>query len=157
MKKATRHETREFLLQALYARSLSGASFDVQAFAASYYDDRFQGVPDAPYFTQAFSGIIEKEGQLLAIVAKFAPKFDVSIMPTMNILPIFIAAYEMLYFSGDAIPEKVSIDEAIELAKKFCDDGAKGMVNGVLNALKDAKDATKTEVEASTSQIKHIF
>lgn len=61
MKKATRHETREFLLQALYARSVGGESFDVRTFASSYYDERFVGVPDTPYFMVMFPGIIEKE------------------------------------------------------------------------------------------------
>jgi N utilization substance protein B len=41
--------------------------------------------------------------------------------------------YEMLYVSD--IPSKVTINEAIELAKKFDDEKSYSFVNGVLNAL----------------------
>lgn len=44
-----------------------------------------------------------------------------------------IATCELLYF--DDIPPKVSIDEAIELAKEFSDQDAKRFVNGVLDAI----------------------
>ena len=157
MKKATRHETREFLLQALYARSVGGESFDALSFSDSYYDERYEGISETPYFQKMFAGIIEKESELLALITKFAPKFDVSIMPTVNILPIFIAAYEMLYFADEAIPEKVSIDEAIELAKKFSDDGAKALVNGVLNSVKNEKENIIRELDSFVSPPKRIF
>lgn len=44
-----------------------------------------------------------------------------------------IATCELLYF--DDIPPKVSIDEAIELAKEFSDEDARRFVNGVLDAI----------------------
>lgn len=92
-----------------------------------------------PYFQAMFAGVVEREGELLTIVHKYAPKFDIATMPVGNLLPIMIASYEMLYLTTDTIPEKVSINEAIELAKTFSDDMARTMVNGVLNALKDEK------------------
>ena len=45
-----------------------------------------------------------------------------------------IAVYEML-FEKD-IPAAVSINEAIELSKKYDDEKAKRFINGVLNAVK---------------------
>jgi N utilization substance protein B len=83
--------------------------------------------------------VIEKERELLTIIHKYAPKFDITTMPVGNLLPIMIASYEMLYLTMDTIPEKVSINEGIELAKIFSDDTARTMVNGVLNTLKDEK------------------
>lgn len=58
-----------------------------------------------------------------------------------------IASYEMLYLTIDTIPEKVSMDEAIELSKTFSDENARTMVNGVLNALKNEKDTIRVELE----------
>ena len=60
-------------------------------------------------------------------------------MPLINILPIAIAAYEMLYLKSEEIPEKVSINEAIELAKRFSDDASRELVNGVLGKVRDEK------------------
>lgn len=44
-----------------------------------------------------------------------------------------LGAYEMLWESQ--IPRAVVIDEAVELAKRFCSDEAGALVNGVLGAL----------------------
>lgn len=44
-----------------------------------------------------------------------------------------IAIYELLYI--DDIPESVSINEAVELAKKFGDDQSGKFVNGVLSKI----------------------
>ena len=46
---------------------------------------------------------------------------------------IRLAAYEIMYMSD--IPSRVSINEAIELAKKFDDEKSYSFVNGVLNAV----------------------
>ncbi len=71
-------------------------------------------------------------------------------MPVTNLLPIMIASYEMLYLTMDTIPEKVSINEGIELAKMFSDDTARTMVNGVLNALKDDKTTIVEIIKTDT-------
>ena len=47
-----------------------------------------------------------------------------------------LAVYEMLFC--DDIPASVSINEAVELTKKFDDPKAKAFVNGVLNSVKNA-------------------
>ncbi len=44
-----------------------------------------------------------------------------------------LAVYEMKY--DDRVPEAVAINEAVELAKKYGQDGAGSFVNGVLSKL----------------------
>lgn len=41
-----------------------------------------------------------------------------------------IAVYELMF--EEAVPERVAINEAVELSKKYCDEDAKGFVNAVL-------------------------
>lgn len=147
MIKVSRRKTRSCLLQALYARSMGGENFQETYFLQTFFDEATLASLDTPYFQAMFSGIIEKEGELLSIIHKYAPKFDIASMPVGNLLPIMIAAYEMLYLTLDAIPEKVSINEAVELSKTFSDDTARTMVNGVLNALKDEKTTIIEEVK----------
>ena len=65
-------------------------------------------------------------------------------MPVANILPVFIAGYEMLFLEGEKIPEKVSLNEAIELTKTFSDDSARLLVNGILNAVMQSKNELHT-------------
>ncbi|MBQ8005623.1 MAG: transcription antitermination protein NusB, partial [Clostridia bacterium] len=46
-----------------------------------------------------------------------------------------LAVYE-LAFAVD-IPSRVTINEAVELAKKYDDEKAKAFINGILNAVKN--------------------
>ena len=46
-----------------------------------------------------------------------------------------LAVYEMLYVKE--IPAVISINEAVELSKKYDDPKAKSFINGVLNKVKD--------------------
>ncbi len=41
-----------------------------------------------------------------------------------------IAVYELLY--DEEVPDRVAINEAVELTKSYCDESAKGFVNAVL-------------------------
>ena len=50
-----------------------------------------------------------------------------------------VAVYEMLF--EEAIPYSVTINEAVELTKKFDDEKARPFVNGVLNAVYKEKSA----------------
>jgi N utilization substance protein B len=146
MSKISRPKTRRFLFQALYSRIHLGSSFDKNTFIDSFFEEDYAGVIDMTYFEEVFSGIISREAELIHIIERFAPKFDVSLMPAGNLLPIFIAVYEMLYLKCDTIPLKVSIDEALELAKLYSDDKGRVLVNGVLNSFKDQIEPVKKEL-----------
>lgn len=61
-----------------------------------------------------------------------------------------IALSEMLYTKDLDIPESVSVNEAIELAKRFSDDHGKGFINGSLSTFLREREkllATKKEVD----------
>jgi N utilization substance protein B len=49
-------------------------------------------------------------------------------MNIINILPIYISLAE-IFFLDEEIPIKVSVNEAIELAKFYSDDSSKKIVN----------------------------
>ena len=61
-----------------------------------------------------------------------------------------LAVYEMLY--DDTIPEKVSVNEAVELAKKFGGNESPAFVNGVL-AKFIPKEGAKEEAEPAKEEI----
>jgi N utilization substance protein B len=62
------------------------------------------------------------------LIERYAPKFNIEKMSLLYVLPIYIALAEM-FFLQEEIPPKVSINEAIELAKIFTDDPVKKIVN----------------------------
>ncbi|MDR3150609.1 MAG: transcription antitermination protein NusB [Candidatus Peribacteria bacterium] len=62
---------------------------------------------------------------------KYSPKFDFSKMSVINILPIYISFAE-IFFLDEELAIKISINEAVELAKRYGDDSSKRLVNGIL-------------------------
>jgi transcription antitermination protein NusB len=98
---------------------------------------------EIPYIDSMESSILEHEDDLISIITLLAPKFELPTIPVMHILIIMIALTEILYRADLAIPEAVSVNEAIELAKTFSDDQGRMFINGALSAfLKDKEKMT---------------
>jgi len=144
IKTAHRKKTRKFLYQKLYASTfwkIDNANFD-----ESFYNDVFEFDVDVKYLNDMYSLILEKEGFLLFIITKLAPKFKLESMGMSYILPIIIWACEMLYLEEE-IPAKVSINESVELAKVYGDDSSKKIVNWVMNKLYKGFDDMQKDLE----------
>lgn len=129
--KVSRKKTRRLLVQQLYARIYS--QFDESLFNEAFFEDRFDFAPDREYMKEMFELVVTRQQNILDIISKYAPKFDLDTMQKTNILSLAIAITEMLWLKEE-IPAKVSINEAIDLSKYFGDDTSKNIVNGILNS-----------------------
>lgn len=130
MSNYSRSRTRKFLYQMLYASSFS--TIDNESFRESFFSWVFDSNLDEDYLNLMFKLVLEKESFIISLIKRFAPKFDIENMDLSSIIPIYIWATEMLFFTWD-IPEKVSMNEAIEIAKTYWDDSSKKIVNWILN------------------------
>lgn len=145
--KKSRKKTRQCLFQALYSCVYLQNKFDKNLFIESFFDEGFSDILDEKYFNEIFAGIKEKEVELVYIVKKYAPKFDISSMPLANLIPVFISSYEQLFLKCDNIPYKVSIDEALELTKIYSDNTWRIFINWILNSVKDNKNSLLEELK----------
>ena len=145
-KKISRSRTRKFLLQKMYAISIWWA-IDEKTFMDSFFNGKFLVDIDAPYIEEMERLLIEKEKYSLWLIKKYAPKFDIENMNIENSLPIMIWVVEM-FFLLEEIPAKVSINEAVELAKMYADDSSKRIVNWVLNKIYQDIDAITKDMES---------
>ena len=151
--KVSRTKTRRHLVQQLYARIYT--HFNETTFNEAFFDDRFDFEPDRVYMQEMFELIVSKQEEILNIIARYAPKFDVESMLKTNILALAIAITEMLWLKEE-IPAKVSINEAIDLSKYYGDDTSKNIVNGILNSFyKNIDSHLKNETPIKTKF--HIF
>ena len=66
-------------------------------------------------------------------INKVAEGWKTNRMGTVELSILRLAVYELKH--DDEIPEKVAINEAVELAKKFGGDEAPAFVNGILAKL----------------------
>ncbi|MDD2871349.1 MAG: transcription antitermination factor NusB, partial [Candidatus Gracilibacteria bacterium] len=87
---------------------------------------------DEKYIIEMEKIIRYYESFFISIIQKYTPKFNVKTMSLSYILPIYIGLAEM-FFLTEEIPGKVSINEAVEVAKVYGDDSSKKIVNAVLN------------------------
>ncbi|MDD3144667.1 MAG: transcription antitermination factor NusB [Candidatus Gracilibacteria bacterium] len=125
-----RKKTRKLLYQELYASTFG--VIDLTEFYNSFFDEIFTFERDEDYLKEMNKIIKYHEGFFIFVIKKYSPKFDFEKMNIVNIIPIYIALAEM-FFIDEEIPGKVSVNEAIEVAKVYGDDSAKKIVNGVLN------------------------
>ena len=77
--------------------------------------------------------IIEKFDVIDSKIKEIAPEFPIDKINKVDLSILRLAIYE-LQFEKET-PEKVVIDEAIELAKEFGGDSSPGFVNGALGKL----------------------
>jgi len=85
---------------------------------------------DNEYVEKTVSGVLSKKEELDAIISENLIDWEVERISKVSIAAMRLALYEIMY--ADDIPVSVTINEAIEIAKKY--DGAKcaSFVNGAL-------------------------
>lgn len=126
----SRSRTRRFLLQSLYARVITGISASKEA---TFFEDA-ERIEDA-YVSLIENALIEQEWKILSVIYEAAPKYDIKSLPTINALILLICLTEMIVVCPDDVPPRVSLNEAIELAKRYSDDASKKLINGILNTV----------------------
>ncbi|KXZ18547.1 N utilization substance protein B [Bacillus nakamurai] len=92
------------------------------------------------FFEQLVYGVIEHQIQLDEMISGHLVNWKLDRIANVDRAILRLAVYEMVY--ADDIPANVSLNEAIELAKRFGDDKAAKFVNGVLSNI-------KTDIEQS--------
>ena len=79
------------------------------------------------------SGTITNKKRIDEVISKYASNWKLSRMAVIDRNVLRMAAYELLFC--DDIPPKVSINEAVDLAKKFGDTESGKFVNGILDKI----------------------
>jgi transcription antitermination protein NusB len=79
-------------------------------------------------------GTLEHRSQLDEVIKKHARNWDLHRMAVVDRNILRLAIYEMLY--RDDIPPIVSINEAVDIAKKFSTEDSGKFVNGILDKVK---------------------
>ena len=92
--------------------------------------------PDSEYsriIRDKVKAIIDKTEELDQMLESASKDWKLSRVGKAELAILRVGAYEIRF--DDDIPEKVAINEALELAKKYCDEKAVSFINGVLNQL----------------------
>ena len=135
--KLSRSESREQAFMLLFSKS-----FDDEPLEATIEDnaEMFNGGV-CGYAQSVVSAIEEKKEELDADIASFLKQgWSISRISRPSLAILRLALYEIKYI--DSVPASVSINEAVELAKKYT-IGESKFVNGILGSYLRKTGATK--------------
>ncbi len=126
-----RKKARELVLKCLYAHDSTGESIDSICEALIRTAELAE---DSQRFAeQLLRKVIEDGPQLDKRIAAFSENWDIERVAMVDLCILRIAICEFTSFPD--IPAKVSINEAVELAKKYSTQQSSRFVNGILDAV----------------------
>jgi len=125
---------RGVALQALYEYDLSGHNVsDILTY-------RFESVEipnddEKKFVIDLVTGVINHKAKIDELIGKYAVDWPIEQIAAIDVNIIRIAVYE--FAISKETPDRVAINESVELAKRFGSDTAPKFVNGVLGSIAD--------------------
>lgn len=89
------------------------------------------------YIQAVVNGIEDNEAEINEKISSKLRKWTIERLSKVNLALLQLGTYELLYM--DDVPDKVAINEAVELAKKYGGEESAAFVNGVLGAIEKDK------------------
>lgn len=126
----TRSEAREILMQLMYEMDASGA-MDHET-AKKLTQERLAGNHKARGL-DLVTRIIDNLEELDLVINENSRSWKTGRMPKVDLAIMRLALGEIRY--ADDVPAAVSINEAIDLAKKYSTDHSSRFIHGVLGAI----------------------
>jgi len=125
----SRRTARELALKILYQIEISGSALE------SVFTDFWENhvyPPEIRDFTENLAkGVAEHLEDIDKAISIYADNWEVSRMAIIDKTLLRLATYEIQY--RDDIPHAVSINEALEIAKKYSTSESSRFINGVLD------------------------
>lgn len=94
--------------------------------------NEFRKDVDETYVKKVVGGVQENAEAINALIIEAAPEWPLEQVARIDKNVLRVAVYEMLYDPEEDVPPRVSINEAIEIAKTFGSESSSKFVNGVL-------------------------
>lgn len=141
-----RRESRELALQILYALD-ANPSVGIRETLQTFREEQADVLSRVREFAEGLvQGVQEHREVIDAAIKARSKNWTLVRMPRVDLNVMRMATFELMFRQD--IPKKVSINEAIEIARKFGDKESPAFVNGILDEI---EACPKTE-EASEEQ-----
>lgn len=126
-----RSKAREIALCLLYQIEISKADF--RQALQSYLETYPQKQESIDFISLLLEGVIKNKEKIDSLIKKYVKNWGIERLAIIDRNILRMICFELLFL--DEIPPKVSINEAIELAKRFGDIDSPRFVNGVLDKI----------------------
>lgn len=133
----TRNEVREIALHIIYKINIFDAAnvyYDVNDLIKEEYEI------ENDFVNSLVNGVIEKKSELTNLVNKYMSDWALNRLNKVDQALFLLASYELKYL---VTPSIVSINEWVEISKKYSDEKITKMLNGVLDNIYHSEDTNE--------------
>jgi N utilization substance protein B len=130
----SRRRSRELALQALFYMDINKCCS--QEMLEQFCENFSPALPAQPFFFKLVNGVIAAKAEIDALIERFSKNWKIERMSCVDRNVMRIAVYEMLCCPD--IPPKVSINEAVDIGKKYGSEESGAFINGIIDSIRDA-------------------
>jgi transcription antitermination protein NusB len=145
-----RHKGRELAMQVLFQWDIHQGQTDwLQEFWKQYpVNSETRAFAD-----RLITGVMTHAAELDALIGRYAEHWTVARMAFIDRGILRMAVYELLNLSD--IPPRVTLNEAIDIAKRFGDDQSGAFVNGILDRILKEEPQLRSKAADSVQGVAH--
>jgi N utilization substance protein B len=129
----TRREIREHIFLMLFRKDFHEANELGEQIELYISELEKPTMEEYGYLTSRFQAVLGKLDEIDNILSETSSGWKLNRMSKVDLTILRLAVYELRF--DEDIPDKVAINEAVELGKKFGGDESPGFINGVLAKL----------------------
>lgn len=125
----SRSELREIIIKTLYQIYIyqdKSLSFDLNTIVKEQLETENE------FVFNTLEGVIKNQKQISSLANKYMKDWNIDRISKVDKAILSLAIYELLYTDT---PDVVTINEAIELSKKYSDEKVVKLINGVLDSI----------------------
>jgi len=140
-----RRKSRELAMQALFYMDTQG---NISQENLDHYCSNFDPPKSVrPFFLKLVRGVIASKSRIDSVVEQFSSNWKIHRMSGVDRNVLRLAVYEALFCED--IPVKVSINEAIDIGKKYGTQESGAFINGILDSIRIALE--KGEIQTMSA------
>ncbi len=137
----TRNEARQKVMQMLYATNYHDASergvilqdMIQETTSTMTEDEKTLNAPAISFIEETYLGTLEHLDEIDEIISSKLRNWTIDRVAKVDLSILRLAIYELKYTQD--VPQKVVINEAIEIAKEYSTEKSNKFINGVLGAI----------------------
>ncbi len=128
-----RRKSREFALQALYQLNITKQ--DATSLLAQFQKYFLPDGEADEFLKRLVIGVLNHYEELDRLIEKYSENWSLDRIDVVDRNILRMALFELLYFQE--IPPKVTINEAVDLAKRYGSEDSGSFINGILDRIQN--------------------
>jgi transcription antitermination protein NusB len=132
-----RRASREIAMKLLYQMEIQKDDREDQLKLA--FEENVLTDSDRQYISDVIEGVTKNKDNLDSIIEKYSKGWKVNRLSKVDLSILRLSTYEISF--REDIPFNVSVNEAVELAKKYSSEDAGAFINGILGKVTKMKES----------------